>query len=96
MPQHVVVGVAEDLLDLQADPLGEPVEIEQKVVKWHAAPEDTRSHIGRPFEKHAELEAVRERKLPWRSRWVPLPPPTGRVAWARSSIPAPPTAAAAR
>ncbi|MGA5114672.1 hypothetical protein [Streptomyces pseudogriseolus] len=62
MPQHVVVGVAEDLLDLQADPLGEPVEIEQKVVKWHAAPEDTRFHIGRPFEKHAELEAVRERQ----------------------------------
>lgn len=39
-----------------------PVEIEQKVVKWRAALEDTRSHIGRPFEKHAELEAVRERK----------------------------------
>ncbi|GAA3312181.1 hypothetical protein GCM10020295_83340 [Streptomyces cinereospinus] len=39
-----------------------PVEIEQKVAKWRAALEDTRSHIGRPFEKHAELEAVRERK----------------------------------
>ncbi|MFF8287411.1 hypothetical protein ACF06W_32490 [Streptomyces albus] len=39
-----------------------PVEIEQKIVKWRAALEDTRSHIGRPFEKHAELEAVRERK----------------------------------
>ncbi|WP_374987185.1 hypothetical protein [Streptomyces fradiae] len=39
-----------------------PVEIEQRVAKQRAALEDTRSHIGRPFEKHAELEAVRERK----------------------------------
>ncbi|MFJ8078747.1 hypothetical protein ACIQ7Q_33645 [Streptomyces sp. NPDC096176] len=39
-----------------------PVEIEQRVVKQRAALEDTRSHIGRPFEKHTELEAVRERK----------------------------------
>ncbi|MGW3200137.1 hypothetical protein ACWDBD_37335 [Streptomyces sp. NPDC001118] len=39
-----------------------PVEIEQKVVKQRVALEDTRSHIGRPFEKHAELEDVRERK----------------------------------
>ncbi|MEU1357547.1 hypothetical protein ABZ410_27125, partial [Streptomyces cinnamoneus] len=39
-----------------------PAEIEQKVATWRAALEDTRSHIGRPFDKHAELEAVRERK----------------------------------
>ncbi|MEV6147036.1 DEAD/DEAH box helicase family protein [Streptomyces sp. NPDC051992] len=39
-----------------------PAEIEQRTAKQRAALEDTRSHIGRPFEKHAELEAVRERK----------------------------------
>ncbi|MGW1037557.1 DEAD/DEAH box helicase family protein [Streptomyces antibioticus] len=39
-----------------------PVAIEQKAAKQRAALEDTRAHIGRPFEKHAELEAVRERK----------------------------------
>jgi len=39
-----------------------PAEIEQKVAKQRVALEDTRSHIGRPFEKHAALEAVRERK----------------------------------
>jgi N12 class adenine-specific DNA methylase len=39
-----------------------PAEIEQKVAKQRTALEDTRSHIGRPFDKHAELEAVRERK----------------------------------
>ncbi|WP_406707173.1 hypothetical protein OH749_31285 (plasmid) [Streptomyces albidoflavus] len=39
-----------------------PAEIERKTAKQRAALEDTRSHIGRPFDKHVELEAVRERK----------------------------------
>ncbi|MFF9892985.1 hypothetical protein ACF1G1_26095 [Streptomyces albidoflavus] len=39
-----------------------PAEIERKTAKQRAALEDTRSHIGRPFDKHVELEAVRQRK----------------------------------
>lgn len=39
-----------------------PDEIRRQVTKWQAQLEDTRSHIGRPFAKHAELEAVRERR----------------------------------
>ncbi|MEU8529539.1 hypothetical protein AB0C77_28715 [Streptomyces sp. NPDC048629] len=39
-----------------------PTELRQKVTKWQAQLEDTRSHIGRPFDRHAELEAVRERR----------------------------------
>ncbi|MFB6840233.1 hypothetical protein [Streptomyces sp. NPDC056361] len=39
-----------------------PDELRQKVTKWQAQLEDTRSHIGRPFDRHAELEAVRERR----------------------------------
>ncbi|MFF3127796.1 hypothetical protein ACFVRD_37130 [Streptomyces sp. NPDC057908] len=39
-----------------------PVAIEQKVAKQRAALEDTQSHIGRPFDKRAELEDVRARK----------------------------------
>ncbi|THA65353.1 hypothetical protein E6R60_33075 [Streptomyces sp. A0642] len=39
-----------------------PDEIEQKLAKQRAALEDTRSHIGRPFDRRAELEDVRARK----------------------------------
>ncbi|MFD5565537.1 hypothetical protein [Kitasatospora griseola] len=39
-----------------------PVEIEQKTVKQRAALEDAQSYIGRPFDKHDQLEAVRQRK----------------------------------
>lgn len=39
-----------------------PGEIHRKLDKWRAALEDTQSHLGRPFDKHAQLEAVRERK----------------------------------
>ncbi|WP_042404418.1 hypothetical protein [Streptacidiphilus carbonis] len=45
-----------------------PVEIEQQVIKQQAALEDTRSHIGRPFEKRDQLEAVRERKASLEAR----------------------------
>ena len=39
-----------------------PTAIRAKLDQQRAALEDTRSHIGRPFDKHAELEAARERK----------------------------------
>ncbi|UQI49853.1 hypothetical protein M1P56_35790 (plasmid) [Streptomyces sp. HU2014] len=39
-----------------------PDELRRKLTTWQAQLEDTRSHIGRPFDRHAELEAVRERR----------------------------------
>ncbi|TLQ38938.1 hypothetical protein [Streptomyces marianii] len=39
-----------------------PDELRRQITKWQAQLEDAQSHIGRPFGKHAELEAVRERR----------------------------------
>ncbi|MFE0453052.1 DEAD/DEAH box helicase family protein [Streptomyces sp. NPDC058914] len=39
-----------------------PAELQRKVETARAQLEDTRSHIGRPFDRHADLEAARERK----------------------------------
>ncbi|MER7761324.1 hypothetical protein [Streptomyces sp. NPDC097619] len=39
-----------------------PEELRVKVAKMRTALEDTRPHLGRPFDKHAELEAVRARR----------------------------------
>ncbi|MFE7446243.1 hypothetical protein ACFU7X_37995 [Streptomyces chartreusis] len=55
-----------------------PAEIEAKVAKSRAALEDTRSHIGRPFDKHAELEAVRERKAELEARIASSAAESGR------------------
>ncbi|WP_030200641.1 hypothetical protein [Streptomyces sp. NRRL S-87] len=39
-----------------------PDELRGKVAKMRTALEDTRPHLGRPFDKHAELEEVRARR----------------------------------
>ncbi|MFB7467056.1 hypothetical protein ACFCZ1_26775 [Streptomyces sp. NPDC056224] len=39
-----------------------PEELRVKVAKMRASLEDTRPHLGRPFDKHAELEDVRARR----------------------------------
>ncbi|MBX7471248.1 hypothetical protein K1Y80_34890 [Streptomyces sp. MAG02] len=54
--------IVKALGDAADDAVNAPVEIEQRTAKQRTALEDTRAHIGRPFERHAELEGVRERK----------------------------------
>ncbi|MFF3958841.1 hypothetical protein ACFYY1_37400 [Streptomyces sp. NPDC001890] len=54
--------IVKALGDAADEAVSAPAAIEQKVAKQRAALEDTQSHIGRPFDKRAELEDVRARK----------------------------------